>query len=60
MTNRLENPVPGVEDMFVTLTLDGPLLNEQQKQELNPMIIKLHSITSLPESPVPHDTLKER
>ena len=60
MTNRLETPVPGIEDMFVTLNLNKPLLNETQKQELNPMIIKIHSATNMPVSPLSYDQLKDR
>ena len=60
MTNRLETPVPGIEDAFVTLQMDEPLLDEKQKQELNPMIIKIHSTTAMPNTPLPFDQLKEK
>lgn len=60
VTNRLENPVPGLEDMFVTLTLNKPLLNDKQKEELNPMIIKIHSATCMPNAPMSYDQLKQR
>lgn len=60
ITNRLENPVPGLEDMFVTLNLNKPLLNEKQKAELNPMIIKIHSATNMPDTPMSYDQLKDR
>ena len=60
VTNRLEKPVPGIEDMFVSVQLSGPLLSEEQKKELNPMIIKIHSVTNMPETPLSHDQLKEK
>ncbi|XP_053378149.1 uncharacterized protein LOC123529262 isoform X2 [Mercenaria mercenaria] len=60
ITNRLDTPVLGLEDMFVTLQLNKPLLNQKQKQELNPMIIKIHSITNMPSSPMTHEQLKDR
>jgi hypothetical protein len=60
ITNRLDTPVPGLEDMFVTLQLNKPLLNEKQKQELNPMIINIHSVTNMPASPMTHEQLKDR
>ncbi|KAL4225876.1 hypothetical protein ACF0H5_013865 [Mactra antiquata] len=60
ITNRLDTPVPGLEDMFVTLQLNKPLLNEKQKQDLNPMIIKIHSATNLPSSPMSFEQLKEK
>ncbi|XP_052781235.1 uncharacterized protein LOC128217855 isoform X2 [Mya arenaria] len=60
VTNRLETPIPGVEDVFVTLQLNKPLLNDKQKQELNPMIIKIHSATNMPSTPLSHQQLKDR
>lgn len=60
ITNRLDKPVPGLEDMFVTLQLNKQLLNQKQKEDLNPMIIKIHSVTNMPSSPMTHEQLKEK
>ncbi|KAK3601780.1 hypothetical protein CHS0354_016147 [Potamilus streckersoni] len=60
VTNRLEQPVPGVEDAFVTIQLDGPLMSEKLHRELNPLIIKIQSITNLPQMPVSLETLKQK
>ncbi|KAH3893051.1 hypothetical protein DPMN_017190 [Dreissena polymorpha] len=60
VTNRLESPVPGLEDMFITLTLNKPLLNESQRAELNPMIIKIQAANNMPSTPLSHDALKNK
>ncbi|KAL3851655.1 hypothetical protein ACJMK2_015384 [Sinanodonta woodiana] len=60
VTNRLEQPVAGVEDAFVTIQLDGPLMSEKLHRELNPLIIKIQSVTNLPEMPVSLETLKQK
>ncbi|XP_041347622.1 uncharacterized protein LOC121367489 isoform X2 [Gigantopelta aegis] len=58
LTGRLDKPVVGIEDMFVTVSLDGPLMSDQQKQDLNPMIIKLISATGLPQTPISYEELR--
>ncbi|XP_033746510.1 uncharacterized protein LOC117331748 isoform X3 [Pecten maximus] len=60
LTSRLSGPVLGVEDCFISLKVDGPIMSEKQKLELNPMIIKIHSCTNLPDSPISHPELKMR
>lgn len=60
VTNRLESPVLGLEDMFVTIQLDTPLLDEKQRLELNPMIIKIHSATNMPNTPLSYQQLSDR
>nr|KAF6480536.1 hypothetical protein HJG59_007264 [Molossus molossus] len=43
-------------DCFLTLKTEGPIMTEEQKQDLNPLIIKIKCISCLPSQPVPiHD-----
>ncbi|XP_055985269.1 uncharacterized protein CFAP92 [Sorex fumeus] len=44
---------PNIIDCFLTLKTDEPIMNEQQRQELNPMTIKIDRVSCLPSSPVP-------
>ncbi|XP_022081512.1 uncharacterized protein LOC110974284 [Acanthaster planci] len=60
VTNRLTTPVRGLEDVFLTLSLDGPLMSEGLRRELNPLILKVNSGTSLPASPLPYRELARR
>lgn len=50
----------GVEDAFVSVAIDGPLMSEIQKKELNPLIFKIHAATDMPETPLGYNELKER
>ncbi|XP_077982883.1 uncharacterized protein LOC144437742 [Glandiceps talaboti] len=60
VTNRLTQPVQGIEDVFITVSLDGPLMSENQKQELNPLVIKVNYATNLPSTPLLYDELDKR
>ncbi|CAH1783576.1 unnamed protein product [Owenia fusiformis] len=60
VTRRLEDPVHGVDDVFITVNLDKPLMSEEQRMQLNPMIIKVHSATNMPNSPITQEELKLR
>ncbi|KAL5013481.1 hypothetical protein ScPMuIL_007751 [Solemya velum] len=60
LTSRLAAPIPGMEDAFVSVSLDGPLMSESQKQELNPMVITVQSATNMPSMPLPHGDLKSK
>lgn len=44
---------PNILDCFLTLKTDEPIMSEQQRQELNPMTIKIDRLTCLPTTPVP-------
>ena len=60
VTGRLQNAVSGVEDLFITVALDQPLLSEEQKRELNPMIITVKSVTDMPNSPMSFEELSSK
>ena len=60
VTNRLDHPVEDVSDMFVTISLDDDLLNEQQREALNPMSIKIESTTSMPATPLSFNELRKK
>ena len=60
VTNRLKSPVPGIEDMFIQLKLDAPLMSDQQRKELNPMILTVKSATNLPNSPMTYEELNQK
>nr|XP_020728135.1 uncharacterized protein KIAA1257 homolog isoform X5 [Odocoileus virginianus texanus] len=48
-TGRLAN----ILDCFLMLKTEVPLMTEEQKQDLNPMTIKIKCVSSLPSQPVP-------
>ncbi|PIK55244.1 hypothetical protein BSL78_07840 [Apostichopus japonicus] len=51
VTNRLDKPVPGIEDVFITVAADGPLMSEELHREVNPLVIKVASVSDLPTTP---------
>jgi hypothetical protein len=59
ITERLGNKVNGLEDLMVTVSLDKPLLSDEQKKSLNPMVIKMCSVNDLPSKPLSYKDLKE-
>ena len=60
LTERLDCPVPGIEDLFVTVSLSGPLMSEEQRQRLNPLVIKVHSSSQMPSTPIDYSELRLR
>lgn len=60
VTNRLKTPVPGIEDMFIQLKLDAPLMSEEQRKELNPMIFTIKRASNLPNTPMSYDELNDK
>ncbi|XP_030063806.1 uncharacterized protein CFAP92 [Microcaecilia unicolor] len=47
-------------DAFITLAVNVPLISEEQKLELNPLIIRIISATSLPTTPISSQVLQEK
>ncbi|XP_059161294.1 uncharacterized protein LOC131944620 isoform X2 [Physella acuta] len=60
VTSRLENPIVGIEDMFLGVSVNIPLLSAQIKEELNPMMIKIQSATCLPDTPLSFEDLRTK
>lgn len=47
-------------DCFLTLKTEVPIMTEEQKQDLNPLTIKIKCISCLPSQPVPIHELEVR
>ena len=60
ITEKLGNKVNGIEDLMVTISLDKPLLSDEQQKDLNPMVIKLCSVNDLPNKPLSYKELDEK
>ena len=60
VTERLSKPIAGIEDIFITVSLNGPLMSDEQLTSLNPMVIKVHSATNMPSVPLSHQELRLR
>ncbi|VCW78764.1 unnamed protein product, partial [Gulo gulo] len=45
-------------DCFLTLKTEGPIMTEEQKQDLNPLTIKIKCVSCLPSQPVPFRELE--
>eukprot|EP00912_Choanoflagellata_sp_UC4_P002177 UC4_evm1s1377 len=54
-SHGLEN----VEMVRITVSLDTPLLSQEQRDELNPMIITFEAVDNLPASPDNYETLQK-
>ncbi|XP_069500062.1 uncharacterized protein CFAP92 isoform X2 [Ambystoma mexicanum] len=60
VTSCLKEPFQNIVNGLVTLALETPLLSEEQKRELNPLVIRINSATCLPNTPVPIEVLKAK
>ncbi|XP_073448494.1 uncharacterized protein CFAP92 [Aquarana catesbeiana] len=60
VTGRIQESSDKILDCYMTLGINSPLLSQQQTQELNPLIIRILSATSLPATPTPISVLQEK
>nr|XP_033782538.1 uncharacterized protein KIAA1257 homolog isoform X2 [Geotrypetes seraphini] len=60
VTQWIEISSFSIMDAFMTLSVKEPLMSEKQKLELNPLIIRIISATSLPITPLSSQVLQEK
>ncbi|XP_072136456.1 uncharacterized protein cfap92 isoform X1 [Mobula birostris] len=60
VTNKLEKIIPGLLDALFTVSVDKSLMSKEVEEELNPMVIRIISASSMPSTPVPIHLLQER
>lgn len=60
VTSYLKEPFQNILYGYVTMAVDTPLLSNEQKRELNPLVIRINSATCLPNTPVPIEVLKAK
>ncbi|KAM9592441.1 uncharacterized protein CFAP92 [Trichechus inunguis] len=53
VVSRGNEKTASILDCFLTLQTEVPIMNEEQRQELNPLIIKINCASCLPSQPVP-------
>ena len=58
VTERLAKPIPSIKDMFVTVSLSGSLMSDELRRKLNPLVIKVHAATNMPDTPLSYADLR--
>ncbi|XP_034962164.2 uncharacterized protein CFAP92 isoform X3 [Zootoca vivipara] len=58
MVSQLGEKCPKLCDAYLSFSVEGTLMSEKQKHELNPLIIKINSARCLPDTPVPIKVLQ--
>ncbi|KAM9324461.1 uncharacterized protein CFAP92 [Gastrophryne carolinensis] len=59
IAGRLQESTDKILDSYITLALNTSFLSHQQRRELNPLVIRILSATSLPTTPTPIKALQE-
>ena len=54
------NAKEGVKDVFVTFTIDRDILSDEMKKDLNPLVFRIHEISSLPKTPWSYKQLSQK
>ncbi|XP_072438311.1 uncharacterized protein cfap92 [Chiloscyllium punctatum] len=60
VTNKIDDRMPGIRDAIFTVSVDNSLMSEEMERELNPMVIRIISASSMPSTPVPIHVLEEK
>ncbi|XP_048347727.1 uncharacterized protein CFAP92 isoform X2 [Sphaerodactylus townsendi] len=58
VTNQLEEQSSKISELYLSFSLEGPLMTDKQKQDLNPLVIKIMSAKCLPDTPVSIEELQ--
>ncbi|XP_048462674.1 uncharacterized protein cfap92 [Rhincodon typus] len=58
VTNKMDDRMPGIWDAIFTISVDNSLMSEEMERELNPMVIRIISASSMPSTPVPIHVLQ--
>ena len=60
VTERLDQPVDTVPDLFFTVAVNRKILSEELTKKFNPLVVKVHSATNMPTEPIHYELLRAR